>query len=147
MSAAIDNHDNVHDHGVYASSVDYAHRRVTLHTVCPEGGAEQYIDVVFNDVVACHLEQQHFGDDFHNVLFRVDETDATFVLKQHAELLARTKNYGWPIMSGYKDFEDLARQLAARGARAYEVHGTIGVSGFVFAGSMALIVRPSRHQG
>jgi hypothetical protein len=71
--------------------------------------------------------------------------DPLFILSHFEALLARTKNYGWPV-SRYDDLADLAAQLTAGGARCFEVHGVCGVHGFVFARSMQLKARKSRAE-
>ncbi len=149
----VQNHTDVHDHLLYALSTDYGRRQIILHTICPSGGSEQFIDVVFTDVVTCHLEQAAFGADSSNVLFGVEETDPRAIFEQDsvgtwcsARLLEHTKNHGWPIL-GYSDLDDLVRQLTAENAKAYEVHGTCGLSGFIFARLLEYRVRSSRYQG
>jgi hypothetical protein len=78
-----------------------------------------------------------------NVLFGVEEVDARFLLEPDHELLERTKNYGWPVNS-YEGLDDLVAQLTVDGTRGFEVHGSVGLSGFVFARSMEFRSRASR---
>jgi len=49
-------------------------------------------------------------------------------------------------VSGGSDLDDLARQLTAGGAKCFEVNGSCGLHGFVFATNMEFRRRPSRAQ-
>ena len=141
-------HTDVHDHGLYFLSIDYLGRRVVLHTVCPEPEYfkdGKFIDVIFHDVLNCHIEKHAFGRDFNNVLFGVDECDPRFLLERDSDLLKKLKNYGWPIHP-YSDLDDLVVQIKASGAKAYEIHGSCGACGIVFAGSLEHRPRTSRFE-
>jgi hypothetical protein len=140
--------NSVHDNWLYAQAVDHDRRLIVLHTVYPHVTPPEYTDVVFEGVVTHHFEQQNVGggDAYPaNVLFDVEESDAKFVLEPYADLLARTKRYGWPIRE-YDDVQDLVARLTAGGAKCFEVHGTVGVHGFVFAKSMTFRERPGRAE-
>ena len=140
--------DSVHDNWVYAQAVDHDRRRIVLYTVFPHATPPEYTDVVFEGVVTHHFEQQNVGggDPYPaNVLFDVEESDAGFVLGKYTGLLARTKNHGWPVKR-YDGLPDLVARLTAGGAKCFEVQGTVGVHGFVFAGSMTLRERPARAE-
>jgi hypothetical protein len=137
--------DSVHDNWIYAHTVDHDRCRVVLHTVYPHVEPAEFTDIVFEGVVVHHFEQQNMrhGPYPANVLFDVSEADARIILGQHVELLARTKKYGWPHME-YKDLDDLAARLTTGGAKCFEIHGTAGLDGFVFASSMELRARQAR---
>jgi hypothetical protein len=135
---------SVHDNSVYAHAVDHEQSRIVLHTVYPHSDPPEYTDVVFEGVVVHHFEQQQVGPHA-NVLFDVEEAAPLFILGQYADLLARTKQYGWPVLR-YDGLEDLAIRLTAGGARCFEVHGVCGLHGFVFAASMELRARPSQAE-
>lgn len=140
----------IHDNWLYGQSIDHERRLLVLHTVYPHTGADpwQYTDVVFEGVVVHHFDYQSYGGGGvggvpANVLFGVEEVDARFLLEPDRELLKRTKAYGWPVNS-YEGLDDLIAQLTADGARGFEVHGSVGLAGFVFARSMEFRSRPSR---
>jgi hypothetical protein len=138
--------DSVHDNWLYAQAVDHERRRIVLHTVYPHTGPPEYTDVVFEGVVVHHFEQQKVGGDVPaNVLFDVEESDPLFILGQYADLLARTKDHGWPVFR-YEGLEDLVAQLTAGGARCFEVHGVCGLHGFVFGASMEFRARRTRAE-
>ena len=136
---------SVHDNWLYAHAVDHERCRIVLHTVYPHVQPPEYTDIVFEGVVVHHFEQQKVGGGPYpaNVLFDVEQADPHFILSQYAELLARTRNYGWPVLH-YDGQEDLVAQLTADRARCFEVHGVCGLHGFVFARSMELRPRESR---
>jgi hypothetical protein len=115
--------ESVHDNHIYAQAVDHERCRIVLHTVWPHCEPPEYTDIVFD----------------------VEESDPLLILGQYEELLARTRNYGWPVFQ-YDGLADLAAQLTAGGARCFEVHGVCGVHGFVFARSMELRTRPSQAE-
>jgi hypothetical protein len=139
--------DSVHDNWVYAQAVDHQRCMIVLHTVFPHVDPPEYTDIVFEGVVVHHFEQQKVGGGPHpaNVLFDAEESEPTFILGQYTELLARTKNYGWPVLK-YDGIENLVSQLTASGAKCFEVHCTCGLHGFVFAGSMEFRRRQSRAE-
>jgi hypothetical protein len=91
--------DSVHDNWLYAHAVDHERCRIALHTVYPHVEPPEYTDVVFEGVVVHHFEQQKCGGGPYpaDVLFDVEEANPLFILGQSAALLARTKNYGWPV--------------------------------------------------
>lgn len=137
--------DSVHDNWVYAQAVDHERCTIVLHTVYPHVNPPEYIDIVFDGVVVHHFEQQAVGGGPYpaNVLFDAEESKPAFILGQYTELLARTKNYGWPVLK-YDGTEDLVSRLTAGGAKCFEVRGTCGLHGFVFATSMEFRRRQSR---
>jgi hypothetical protein len=139
--------DSVHDNWLYAQAVDHERCRIILHAVWPHAEPPEYTDIVFEGVVVHHFEQQKVGggDVPANVLFDVEDADPPLILGQYGELLARTRNHGWPVLR-YENLEDLVAQLVAGGARCFEVHGVSGVHGFVFARSMVLRPRKSRAE-
>jgi hypothetical protein len=140
-------HD-VHDHGVSGLSVDYAGRQVVLHTVCPREGPEQFIDAVFDGVVAYRLEHETFGGEWHNCLFAIEEVDLRLprCRRDITELWKKGEGYNWPLPDCANE-EELLQRLLGMGCRFYEVTSACGLNGFVLAVSHTLRVRPSRHEG
>jgi hypothetical protein len=138
---------SVHDNLVYAQAVDYGHRRIVLHTIYADAEPPEYTDVVFEGVIAHHFEQEQFGASPYgaNILFDVEEAELKNTLGQNADLLARAKNYGWPMLE-YETVEDLVKQLPAGGAKCFEVHASFGLSGFVIATSLEFRPRKSRAE-
>jgi len=137
--------ESVHDNWIYAQAVDHERRRIVLHTVYPHVEPSEYTDVVFEGVVVHHFEQQRLGSSSEaaNILFDVEETDSFFVLRSYETLLVSTRDYGWPVLR-YENLNDLVAQLTADGAKCFEVHGTLGLHGFVFAQSVEFRARQAR---
>ena len=131
--------DSIHDNWGYAQAIDHERCRIVLHTVWPHCEPPEYTDIVF--------EQEKFGAGPYpaNVLFDVEEADPLLILGRYADLLARTKNYGWPVLR-YEGLEELVAQLSTGEARCFEVHGVCGVHGFVFAKTMELRPRAARAE-
>ncbi len=138
---------SVHDNEVYALAADYDQGRVVLYTFYPDTEPPEYTDVVFEGVVAQHFEQVGHRPAVVNILFDVEEADPLHVLREFEDLLARAKNYGWPLRT-YDSLEDLAARLTAGGAKCFRVNGVggCGLDGFVFAASMRFRTRPSRAE-
>lgn len=139
--------DSVHDNWVYAQAVDHELCVVVLHTVYPHAQPPEFTDVVFEGVVVHHFEQQKVGTGPNpaNVLFDIEAADGPDVLAEYRELLARTRNHGWPVLE-YGDVDDLAAQMTAAGAACFRVRGVCGLDGFVFASSMRLRARAARAE-
>lgn len=137
---------SVHDNWLYAHWVDHDQGLVVLHTVYPHCAPPEYTDLVFEGVVAHHFEQQQMaeGPNPSNVLFEVEETTLRALFVQYGALLARTQVYGWPLRAA--GLEALEAVLAERGARCFEVDGTVGLRGFVFARSLRVCARAARAQ-
>ncbi len=137
--------DSVHDNLVYAQAVDYEHGRIVLHPVYQDIEPPEFTDIVFDGVVVHHFEQQAFRDApiAANILFDAKESPPAFILGQYSELLASTKNHGWPVLA-YDGLDDLVSRLTACGARCFKVHGACGLHGFVFAANMEFRSRPAR---
>ena len=138
----------VHDNWVYAQTVDHEQCRIILHTFYPHIDPPEYTDVVFEGVVVHHFEQQRVGGGpLHpaNVLFDIEEVDPKYILNQYAELFSRTRKYGWPVWK-YDGIEDLILRLTEHGAKCFDVHGTFGIHGFVFAASIEFRPRDSRAE-
>ncbi len=138
---------SVHDNWVYAQAVNHERCRIVLHTVYPHVQPPEFTDIIFEGVVVHHFEQQKVGGGPTpaNVLFDVEEADGRDVLAEYGDLLARTKNHGWPVLK-YAGVDDLAAQLTAAGAACFRVSGVCGLNGFVFAASMEFRKRVSRAE-
>lgn len=134
---------SVHDNWVYAHTVDCDRRRVVLHTVYPHVEPREFTDIVFEGVLAHHFEEQRMGDGPANVLFDVTETEPRYLFAEYSGLFERMKRYGWPLPK-YDDPEDLPAKLTANGEKCYHVHGSVGLSGFVFATAVEFRRRDGR---
>jgi len=118
---------------------------VVLHTVYPPSDPPEYTDIVFSGVVAYHIEQQTFRNSgvSANIIFDVKESEAKLILSQYADLLAASKNYGWPTLE-YANLDELVMHLTSNGTKCFEIHSSCGLFGFVFAARMEFRNRRSR---
>jgi hypothetical protein len=121
---------SVHDNFVKSYSVDADKREIILHTVYRGGGANESTDIVFSDVAAYRLT----GDNFQTILFDVTETSLEQVLEMDRSVFAAEKNYAWPIH--YQTESDLLENMSGQGMRAFLVHSSYGMGGWVWAKSM-----------
>ncbi|HVS71934.1 MAG TPA: hypothetical protein VHQ47_11820 [Phycisphaerae bacterium] len=127
----------MHDHVVYAYSVDCEERRVVVHTVYRGGPSAKFTDVIFGDVVAHYFE--HVLPE--NILFDVAEADVAAVVREHGSLLADSWRYRWPAVEYRGDLDVLIEKLKAAGVRAYVIESSYGLSGWVLAGSCKRVAR------
>ncbi|HEX5042778.1 MAG TPA: hypothetical protein VFV75_07715 [Candidatus Polarisedimenticolaceae bacterium] len=120
---------SVHDNFVYAFSVDCERRKLVLHTAYRDNEPNELTDVVFHDVVAHHIEHVLPG----NILMDVEEQDLAFVVRENADLFARSWRYGWPPVKYSGDLASLIDALQALPARAWSIDASCGLSGWVLA--------------
>ena len=100
----------------------------------------EYADVVFSNVITHRFE----AITSKTVLFDIEETQAQQIYEQDEELFLRLKNYGWPFQ--YKDLDDLLHTLDKKSTRAFRVHSSCGLDGWVWAEKMELISRMERKE-
>lgn len=122
----------VHDHLLLSYEVDCEARRITFHTVFRDREPHEYTDVVFEEVVAYHIE----GDTFGTILFDIAEVPVEELFATEAWLFERGKNYGWPAVPGMRMGQDPLEVLAASGVRGFEIQSSCGLDGFVLARAM-----------
>lgn len=136
----------LHDNWLYAHMVDHDSRTIILHTMYPHGASPEFTDVIFEEVLVHHFETQCMRPDSgypSNVLFDIEEEDATTTLGRYWEIISPKRNYGWPATS-WKTMDELAAVLTTHGHRCFHIHGTVGLDGFVFARTMNVVARPSK---
>jgi hypothetical protein len=134
---------SIHDNCVYAYAVLSDQRRIVLHTEYPHAPAPEYTDVIFCGVVANHFEDVLAS----NILFGVDEVDLQRIVHGSADLFRQHKNYGWPDLIDYRDSDDLIAILKGRRVKAYEISSSLGLNGWVLAGSIEITQRTSKWIG
>jgi hypothetical protein len=136
----------LHDNWIYAHHVNHDTGVIVLRTFYPHSQAPEYTDVIFEGVLVHHFETQRMskGDSYpSNVLFDIEEEDASITVERYKDIIIPQKNYGWPV-GGWDSLEDLARMLTANGHQSFHIHGTVGLDGFVFAKRMILRRRESK---
>lgn len=137
-----DQSPSIHDNFVYGYTVACEQRKIVLFTeyrdVADEADRE-FTDVIFTGVVAHHFE--HVIES--NILMSIDQADVEQVVNASSELFDRGWRYGWPRVE-YRTREELVNKLRQTGVNAYEILGSLGLSGWVLAAAMELGARAGR---
>jgi hypothetical protein len=122
---------SVHDNFVTSYTVDAEKREIILRTVYRDGGANECTDIIFSDVAAYRFT----GDNFQTIVFDVSETTIEDVLKMDRSVFTAEKNYAWPIH--YQSEADLLEKMTSQEMRAFLVHSSNGMGGWVWAKNMS----------
>jgi hypothetical protein len=126
---------SVHDNLLVGYEVMCEQRRIVLHTRFKELEPHEHTDVVFEGVEAYHFE----GDDFGTILFDVVETSLDELVREEADRFERERNFCWP--GGWNQSTDSVRaHLRERGCRAFVIHASFGMGGWVLAKSCRRVV-------
>jgi hypothetical protein len=120
---------SIHDNRIVRYEVDAEERRIVLHTVS-DGEPREKTKVVFEGVLAYHLE----GDNFGNILFDVTEVDVQGITDANRDLFARGRKFGWP--GPWNDSDEAAiEHLKTHSAKAWEISSAYGLNGWVLCGA------------
>jgi hypothetical protein len=122
---------SVHDNLLLSYTVEHEPRRITFRTVYQDIEPNEYTDVLFSGVIAYHFE----GDTFGTILFDITETELSRLYADYEELFRRQKNYGWPLL-GYGSPDELIDRFQREGVKAFTIHSSCGMEGFVHATEM-----------
>jgi hypothetical protein len=137
---------SIHDNIIYGYQVkcdDYSSSVYQLVLYTEYFGPNQkveYTDVVFSNVITHRFD----AITSKTVLFDIEETQAQLIYEQDEELFLRLKNYGWPFQ--YQDLDDLLHTFDKKSMRAFRVHSSCGLDGWVWAEKMKLISRMERKE-
>ncbi len=123
---------SVHDNVLLSLSIDCAKRQIIFRTLYerPDDQSE-YTNVVFDDVLAYHFQNDNFG----TILFDVEEEPIERTLETWQDVFEERKNYGW-LPFKYEDESDVWVRLLESGVKSYGVSASYGMVGFVLAESM-----------
>ena len=126
---------SVHDHTIVGYEVDARERRLAFHTELKSNGAAvERCTVIFSGVEAYYLEHDSFG----TILFGIDEVPATTLFDNNlARFEAGHKAAGWPRF--WKRNADDARHYLKVQKRGFEISSSIGMSGWVLAGTYKIV--------
>ena len=83
---------SVHDNRLTAYSVLAAEKKIVLRTEFRDREPYEFTDIVFEDVLAYHFENDLFG----TIIFDVEEVDLSALLKKYAAMFEAGWRYGWP---------------------------------------------------
>ncbi|HXH61981.1 MAG TPA: hypothetical protein VNI20_11560 [Fimbriimonadaceae bacterium] len=92
------------------------------------------VDVVFEYVIAYHLEQ----DDFENIIGEVREDDLANFVEREAARFAGAQKRGWPG-DWSQGPESVLQFLRESQARAYGLESPFGLQGWVLARSVEFV--------
>ena len=118
---------SVHDNQLLSYSVFSDKREIRLHTVFKD----ELTDVVFSGIVAYHFE----GDNFKTIIFDIYESELEEIYDEYENLFSRLKNYQW-ININYNSKAELLEKLKADNIKAYVIHSSFGLSGWIWAKDM-----------
>ena len=138
-SLAMRREPSVHDNHVYSYKVDCEHKTLILHTVFRDKEAPEFTDIVFNNVLAHHFEHALPG----NILFDVEEIDPALIIRDHAAVIEKSRQHGWPPVECNGDLDVLIATMKERRVLGYSIDSSFGLSGWVLAGSCE---RAERYQ-
>jgi hypothetical protein len=119
---------SIHDNQLLSYSVFCNLREIRFHTVFED----ESTDIIFAGVVIYHFE----GDNFKTVLFDIEETTLEDIYAEYENLFSRLKNHSWLRVS-YETEADLVEQMRANHIKAYRIHSSYGLNGWVWAENMS----------
>jgi hypothetical protein len=128
---------SIHDNHLVGYEVDCNRGNIRLHTEYRDVSAGQPFektDVLFQGVEAYRFD----GDNFDTIIFDVIELPVEELLRDESDLFACGRDYCWPGPSNTSD-EAVLAHLRDRGTRAFVLHSSYGMGGWVLARSMAMI--------
>ena len=133
---------SIHDNNVYAYAILCEQRRIVLYTEFRNGSADEYTDVIFDDVTAHHLMDALSG----NILFGIEQIDAGEIVRGWADLFAERRKYGWPEAIDYETPDELLKILCERGVLGFEIASSYGLHGWVLARAKEVRPRSSKAE-
>ena len=127
---------SVHDHTIVGYEVDALNRRLVFQTEHKSNGADiERCTVIFSGVEAYYLEHDSFG----TILFGIEEVPATTLFDNNlARFEAGHRAAGWPRF-WKRNADDARRYLAEHKTRGFEISSSIGMSGWVLAGTYKIV--------
>jgi len=131
---------SVHDNHLVAYSVLAPEKKIVLQTEFRDREPHEFTDIVFEDVLAYHFENDLFG----TIIFDVAEVDLAALLKEHATMFEYGWRYGWP--RGWESQkEEIGAFVRRLEMRAFELSSSYGMSGWVIAKRMAKIKKEANQ--
>jgi len=125
----------IHDNIIKSYCVNFEAKTLTINTIYKVVKAMELTDIIFTGYLVHEFNNAMSG----SVIFDIIECPLDLFLQRECELLRKNKNYGWPII--YETESDLASFFQINGYNAYEIFSTLGLSGFVLAKHMDIVVR------
>ena len=121
----------VHDNRILSYEVDADDRRIVLRTRYEDQGEPfEVTDIIFDGVFAYHFE----NDNFHTIIFDVDEEPITCLVDKWKSLFEHGLRYGWPDPS-IQSVEGIISHCDAHNLNAFHIEPSCGLYGWVIAES------------
>ena len=120
---------SIHDNRVVSYEVECERRRIVPHT--RSGGEREpfeFTDLIFEGVLAYHLEHDNFG----NILFGVEELPVAQLVSHGQRVFEAGSKWGWPGPWNTSP-EASIDYLVSKRARAFEISSSYGLAGWVIA--------------
>jgi hypothetical protein len=118
---------------VFAYEVDGERRRIVLRTRFEAEKSVERTDIIFENVVAYHFENDNFG----NILFAVEELSIPELVASNRHLFEEGSQYAWPGPWNNSPEESI-RYMQSAGGKAFEISSSYGLGGWVVAASCRL---------
>lgn len=120
---------SIHDNRLLSYSVFCDLREIRFHTIF----SDETTDVIFSGVEIYHFE----CDDFNTIFFDIEETNLENIYSEYEYLFSRLKNYGW-LRESYESKTDLIEKMNAKNIKAYLIHSSCGLNGWIWAENMSI---------
>jgi hypothetical protein len=135
---------SVHDNRIIAYSVHAAEQKIVIQTEYSHEKPHQFThqkaheltDIVFEEVLAYHFENDLFGA----IVFDVREVDPGALLRENADMFEEGYRWGWP-RGWEKDKEGIEEYVRRLNMRAFELDASYGMRGWVLAKQMTKIAK------
>jgi hypothetical protein len=129
---------SIHDNHLLRYSVLAAEKKIIFETAYPYQTPYELTDVIFDDVLAYHFENDLFG----TIIFDVTEVDLPALITEHAEMFENGWRYGWP--SGWEKEKEAVQDYVRRlGMRAFKLTSSYGMHGWIIAREMIKSRKPA----
>lgn len=126
---------SIHDNLLLGYSVKCEERKIILHTEFRDAQPVEHTDVVFDGVEAYQFENDVFG----TILFGIEEVEPSDLVRREQARFEEGRRWGWP--GGWEgSLDDSIARLLERGIRAWEISSSIGLSGWVLAKDVAMVL-------
>jgi hypothetical protein len=131
---------SIHDNRVVAYEVDGDRRCIVLHTRFEERVPVEFTDLIFEGVLAYHLENDNFG----NILFGVEELPVAQLVESCRSLFEEGSKYAWPGPWNESPEASIAH-LESQRVKAFAVSSSYGLCGWVIAASCRVEALPGER--
>ena len=130
---------SIHDNRVISYEVDCERREIVMHTRFESREPIEHTDLIFEEVLAYHFENDNFG----NILLGVEEVPVRLLVARYRSLFEDGAKYAWPGPWNASPEASL-RYFESEGVKAFEISSSYGLAGWVVAKSYRTRVNNAR---